>query len=186
MARYKEYNEKRVTEIAMQQFWSQGYNATSLTTLTEAMNINKFTFYDVFASKEKLLIRTMRHYYDHYYMPCVHQLQKDLDIPSYFLRLFSQKKDNLCGCYILSITSETGESIPEAVEILNKYINCLEEVTSGIVVHYKPDIPPNDLTLKVEQLLALLTAVPMMNSIKSSTECIAYAQNVLGRIELNN
>jgi TetR/AcrR family transcriptional repressor of nem operon len=62
MARKKEYNENEVVEKAMQQFWRNGYETTSMQILEKEMGINKFSIYASFGNKHGLFIESLKCY----------------------------------------------------------------------------------------------------------------------------
>ncbi len=184
MPRYKEYNRLRVTEKAMEQFWKHGYEASSLSVLTQKMNINKFTFYEAFESKEQLLLETMEHYYALHFHPLLTRLQSDHDLMHYFNEMLKPWKENFRGCYILTITAETGVNIPSAVDILKRYIQQLEMALLEAVSRAMPDSSKEQQEVKVRQLLALCTSIPLMYPVKPELSCLEYAGEVLGNIGL--
>ncbi|NBD24877.1 TetR/AcrR family transcriptional regulator [Paenibacillus glycinis] len=49
---------------ALELFWRKGYEGTSLSDLTEAMKINKSSFYATFESKERLFFKVLDYYFD--------------------------------------------------------------------------------------------------------------------------
>ena len=59
MSRTREFNEKAALQRAMHTFWSKGFEATSLSDLTEAMGIAKSSLYAAFGDKEKLFARAL-------------------------------------------------------------------------------------------------------------------------------
>lgn len=62
MGRPREFNEDEALEKAMQTFWSNGYDATSLADLTSAMGLSKSSLYDTFGSKHALFIAAVERY----------------------------------------------------------------------------------------------------------------------------
>lgn len=52
MGRRKEYQREKVIGMAMNTFWDKGFQATSLTDLTNATGLNKKTLYAEFESKQ--------------------------------------------------------------------------------------------------------------------------------------
>lgn len=186
MPRYKEYNETRVVEKAMNEFWTNGYGATSVSVLTQKMRINKFTFYEGFESKEQLLLRTMKYYYTQYFIRVLDQLRSEKDIIGFFVKILEPRENGLCGCYILSITAEIGDSIPEAVKILKEYIASVEEVLSTIAADVSPKASGKEHEVKVRQLIALFTSVPLIRSIKSKQSCLEYVREILTLMGMNN
>lgn len=62
MPRNKTYNEEDVVEKAMNVFWLNGYESTSMQMLEKAMGINKFSIYSSFESKHGLFLECLKHY----------------------------------------------------------------------------------------------------------------------------
>ncbi len=59
MARPTEFNRDRAVIAAMKLFWCQGYTATSLNHLLEAMGIGRSSFYAAFSDKRSLFIECL-------------------------------------------------------------------------------------------------------------------------------
>lgn len=62
MARPREFDIDEALEKAMQVFWTKGYEATSMSDLTEAMDLNKGSLYAAFGSKHDLFIAAIKRY----------------------------------------------------------------------------------------------------------------------------
>ncbi|WP_308993271.1 TetR/AcrR family transcriptional regulator [Mariniflexile litorale] len=62
MARKKEYLEAEVVEKAMNLFWRNGYETTSMQMLEKEMGINKFSIYSSFGSKHGLFLESLKCY----------------------------------------------------------------------------------------------------------------------------
>lgn len=56
------YDPEKVLDAAMEQFWSHGYEATSLQDLLGAMGLSKSSFYQAFGGKKELFLRCMERY----------------------------------------------------------------------------------------------------------------------------
>src|SRR5579862_1634896 len=62
MGRLREFNIDHALDAATELFWRKGYEATSLTDLTNAMGISPPSFYLAFQSKEELFLRIVQRY----------------------------------------------------------------------------------------------------------------------------
>lgn len=62
MARKREFDETEALNQAMQLFWVQGYEKTSMEDLVTSMGIHRKSIYDTFGNKHELFIRALEHY----------------------------------------------------------------------------------------------------------------------------
>jgi len=62
MARSKEFDQERALASAMDLFWRQGYENTSLEALMRVMGIAKQSLYDTFGDKRALYLKAMAFY----------------------------------------------------------------------------------------------------------------------------
>ncbi|RMA90128.1 TetR/AcrR family transcriptional regulator [Priestia megaterium] len=62
MARNKEFDEKEALRKAMELFWRQGYEKTSMQDLVNYMGVHRRSIYDTFGDKHTLFIRALSHY----------------------------------------------------------------------------------------------------------------------------
>lgn len=62
MPRQKEFDPDQALGDAMELFWEQGYEATSVQELVDRMGINRFSMYDTFGSKHELFVRAINRY----------------------------------------------------------------------------------------------------------------------------
>ncbi|NEA31888.1 TetR/AcrR family transcriptional regulator [Streptomyces sp. SID13031] len=63
--RPRTFDEGEALERAVEVFWRQGYEGTSITDLTTAMGVNKPSLYSVFGGKADLFRRAIGHYAEH-------------------------------------------------------------------------------------------------------------------------
>jgi TetR/AcrR family transcriptional repressor of nem operon len=64
MARTKEYDIDETLHKAMEAFWRNGYEATSVQDLVDATGVNRFSLYSAFGSKEGVLQAALDAYRD--------------------------------------------------------------------------------------------------------------------------
>ncbi len=62
MPRDKQFDVDEALDRALETFWAQGYEATSMDDLLKQMEINRGSFYDTFKSKHDVLIDSLKRY----------------------------------------------------------------------------------------------------------------------------
>lgn len=62
MARKREFDESEALRQAMQLFWVQGYEKTSMEELVNCMGVHRKSIYDTFGNKHELFIRVLEYY----------------------------------------------------------------------------------------------------------------------------
>ncbi len=62
MARPKAFNEEQVIDKAVEVFWANGYEATSMQDLVDAMGIQRGSLYAAFGSKQQLFLKSLKRY----------------------------------------------------------------------------------------------------------------------------
>lgn len=62
MARSKEFDVNHVLRKAMELFWQQGYEKTSMQDLVDCMGIHRRSIYDTFGDKRTLFLSALSHY----------------------------------------------------------------------------------------------------------------------------
>lgn len=62
MSRPRSFDEDEVLDRALDTFWRQGYEATSMQDLVDAMEISRASLYNAFGSKHALFIAVLKHY----------------------------------------------------------------------------------------------------------------------------
>jgi len=62
MPRPKSFDPDTVLAKAMGVFWEKGFDAASISDLTDAMGINRFSLYDTFGDKHELYLKTLDAY----------------------------------------------------------------------------------------------------------------------------
>ncbi|MEL7450779.1 MAG: TetR/AcrR family transcriptional regulator [Pseudomonadota bacterium] len=120
VGRHREFDKSEALREAMAVFWLHGYNATSMTHLTEAMGINKPSLYAAFGNKEKLFIAAIERYASEFASPQLAQLTADgLELRQRvrgFLTSVARlvtNPDLAGGCFIAASTSEmNGDGLP--------------------------------------------------------------------------
>ncbi|MGU3847152.1 TetR/AcrR family transcriptional regulator, partial [Vibrio diabolicus] len=85
-------------------FWRKGFANTSISDLTDELNINRFSLYNTYGDKQQLYYEALDTYLKKVSLPSLNDLeQDDASLPELesFLKSFAelQRKRN-CGCFI--------------------------------------------------------------------------------------
>ncbi|MEO6975570.1 MAG: TetR/AcrR family transcriptional regulator [Gallionella sp.] len=90
MARPVQFDRNDVLEKAMQAFWDQGYNATSMSDLVDATDLGPGSIYAAFHSKEGLFLAALDHYAEHS-MTKIERALTEADSPLEGIRSYFRK-----------------------------------------------------------------------------------------------
>ena len=115
--RPREFDFDRALESATQQFWSVGYEATSLQDLLRVMRLSKSSLYQTFGSKQALFIQCLDHYQQSMTAKLLDELSESTS-PKQFLRNFledvvaeagTKTKAGKKGCFLVNAANELSQ-----------------------------------------------------------------------------
>lgn len=134
MARPVEYDRNKVVNAALQLFWRDGYEATTIEKLLEVMELNRGSFYAAFGDKEGLFIEVLDCYMDQVLSVSEktiqaknHPLEAIYSFFEYFI-LLNDKEIRERGCLIFSTVSELCHTKPELASIAWRKGNILKNI----------------------------------------------------------
>ncbi len=134
MARKKEYNEDVVVEKAMNLFWKNGYETTSMQMLEKEMGINKFSIYSSFGNKRGLFLESLKSY-NKRVQSIFEELQNATngveDIKTFFYNSVSicNVAGNEKGCLVTNTYNEFSSKEDEIIkEQMSAFMNQLKEI----------------------------------------------------------
>ena len=115
MARKKEYIEDEVIDKAMNLFWQNGYENTSMQMLEKEMGINKFSIYASFGNKQGVFIKSLKAYKaksNVFFNKFKNASNGVEDIKQFFYDSVSTlyKEENQKGCFVTNTYNEFSES----------------------------------------------------------------------------
>lgn len=139
MPRTKKYNETEVIEKAMNLFWRNGYETTSMQMLEKEMGINKFSIYSSFGSKNGVFLESLK-CYKQKLNKLINELKSTqngiLGIKQYFYDFieFTKETEFGKGCLVTNTANEIGEDADEQIkESLAKFTNEVKLVFTNIL-----------------------------------------------------
>jgi len=178
MARPRSFDETQAVRDAVQVFWSNGYPATGVRELCEAMGIQSGSFYASFGSKSSLFVRAVGQY--------VHDLGLPDPSPAaaraYLERIAAERSPT--GCLLAISAAERHALEPDGqqavvaqVRRLERWLGaCLQNrapvdatrdarllatMAWGLQVQHRAGVSPTDLRGRVDHLAGLLELPPM-------------------------
>ena len=97
MPRPKSFDPEVVLTKAMGVFWDKGYDAASISDLTAAMGINRFSLYDTFGDKHTLYLKALESYEQSVLVPVVETIHafKSLDeMQEHFMGMIEYQREH--------------------------------------------------------------------------------------------
>jgi TetR/AcrR family transcriptional repressor of nem operon len=123
----KLFDQEQELQQAMELFWEKGYNATSLTDLTEKLKIGKGSFYDTFEGKRQLFDKAVERYRVANLQMLKQKISSEQDVPAGIKNLLESAMNEAFndvdrkGCFMANTCSEMGNHDMEIRELLIKH-----------------------------------------------------------------
>ncbi|MBO0345122.1 TetR/AcrR family transcriptional regulator [Roseibium limicola] len=138
--RPRAYDEDKVLDAALQVFWRQGYEATSLDDLTAATGLSRSSFYAAFGSKQGVLMAALKNYS----VSGLAQLQKLAELPGdqapmAMLEALSLPKEGPRGCLMVNCIAELAPHQEDVAELGRKHLRKIEELFAKAISPDDPD-----------------------------------------------
>lgn len=159
MARTKQYNEAEVVEKAMNLFWKNGYETTSMQMLEREMGINKFSIYSSFGNKHGLFLESLKLYKSNV-STVLDKLKKGTkgieDIKQFFYDSVSSsfKNDKAKGCFVTNTYNEFSDKEDECIQKqMNSFMDNLKSI---IIEKLEMDASKNEETITKQANYLLL------------------------------
>ena len=170
MARPREFDINEALSNAMSAFWSQGYEATSMTDLMEAMGLQKGSIYKAFGDKHNLYLQSLKHYLDKT-LDYHREKLEDVKRPKQAIKEWlAGGIGNCCansvnrGCLMINAISELSNKDSDVQVLTKDHINSLHQLLTATIrlgqtnEEIRTDIPAKDLAnLIIVNLIGILT-----------------------------
>ncbi|WP_405568888.1 TetR/AcrR family transcriptional regulator [Winogradskyella sp. Asnod2-B02-A] len=183
MPRTKKYNEEEVIEKAMNLFWRNGYETTSMQMLEKEMGINKFSIYSSFGSKNGVFLESLK-CYKQKLNKLINELKSTqkgiLGIKQYFYDFieFTKETEFGKGCLVTNTANEIGEDADEQIkESLAKFTNEVKLVFANIL---KQDKTKDIATIEQQAdfLIISMFGLSSATRIFNKTQLDNYIENI--------
>lgn len=141
MARPKAFDPEIALESALQLFWTQGYEQTSIQDLVEVMGINRGSLYDTFGDKHQLYRMAIDRYLDRYTLRTMRAAMATgayspmEQIHLLFDRLVEEGAgvNRNRGCFLTNTITELGNRDAEITEQVAEGVKRVEEILLDLV-----------------------------------------------------
>lgn len=134
VARTKEFVPERALERAMNLFWREGYEATSVQELLDAMGIGRGSLYDTFGDKHTLFLAALDRYKEAAESSTISMLEADGSSKGAIRAVFDGMVDELAGqeeprrgCLLTNSIVELAPHDAEVKERISRYVARMEE-----------------------------------------------------------
>ncbi|WP_417667209.1 TetR/AcrR family transcriptional regulator [Roseibium sp.] len=137
--RPRAFDEAEVLDAALQTFWRQGYEATSLDDLTAAMGLSRSSFYSAFGSKQGVFIAALKSYSEAA-LEALEQLSRDAgdDAVSTMMAALADPNGGPRGCMLVNCITELAPHQEEVAAIGRRHLERIEELFAQAI---SPDDP---------------------------------------------
>lgn len=170
MARPREFDIDEALENAMQAFWSHGYEATSLSDLMEAMDLQKGSIYKAFGDKHSLFIASLEHYLEDLLQFHKEYLEKAVSPKKGIITWLNTVFKTACGqsikrgCLMVNALNERAYRDEKVADLVNSHISKLSKLLSETIKRgqeleeFRDDLGSKDIAqLFIVTLLGMLT-----------------------------
>jgi TetR/AcrR family transcriptional regulator, transcriptional repressor for nem operon len=185
MARPREFDETTVLEAAMNCFWAQGFEQTSVRDLAERMGITGASLYNAFGDKRSLYRRAFVHYLAQTVRDRVRRLEKLpplTAIRTFFDEIIERSVDDeqRRGCMLINAALELAPYDAEFQKLVAEEMIFIEAFFRRCVDAGQQDgsvagvSPPDELA---KLLLSVLIGVRVLARTRPEREVLAGATN---------
>lgn len=181
MARKKEYSEDIVVAKAMNLFWRNGYETTSMHMLEKEMGINKFSIYASFGNKHGLFLESLKSY-KRKVNTVLEKFQNANngieDIKAFFYDSFAicNEEGNEKGCFLTNTYNEFSER--EDALINEQMVSFMSQLKELFIEKLKLDADKDEETIQKQANYLLLAkhGLAAASRVNSETEIKDYIE----------
>ena len=183
MARKKAYIEEEVIEKAMNIFWKNGYETTSMQMLEKEMGINKFSIYASFGNKNGVLLESIKCYkkkLNTLILKLLSSTNGINGIKDYFYDFiaFTKETEFGKGCLVTNTANELTDKADEQLKVV------LETFTTEIKEHFmkvlRKDTTKDEITVKQQGdfLIIAMFGLSSATRVFNSSQLKNYIENI--------
>lgn len=190
MGRKLEFSKDKALEQAMESFWAQGYDSTSMRDLAQRLNLHLGSVYNALGDKEQVFEQALRLYLKNQIIPRMHKLQHSEDPRAALQEFLStiaadcQKDSTSPGCFIMNSLLCITRINDNITATVNEYMKIQEDALSACIAsvqsngHISGDENPRQLA---RFIIASCKALHAMKKIGVNDDYIRDVQDSIAR-----
>lgn len=191
MARTKAFDRESVLEKAVELFWRQGFNGTSMQDLVDALGINRSSIYDTFGDKRTLFLEAFARYRQRGHAGVAPFFEDAASIRSGFQNFFlstislSLNDPDRKGCFAVNCTTEAEIDDVEMHQILKENQSALEQIfTTYLDLAVRNNELPADTNTPrlAHYFFSLYSGMQVTSKLKPTTEQVEFNVELALRI----
>ena len=179
MPRMKQFNEEAVLAKAMELFWKQGFNGTSMQELVEHLGINRASLYSTFGDKKALFDKAFAQYRANSAATINQCFENGNTLREKLLNMYTMVIDGAIGngeakgCFVVNAT---GELTPDNACMRNRLAENKKGFEDQFMQLLKEAVargelsPQKDLDGLVAMLIAIHNGLPMIAKVDPNRE----------------
>jgi TetR/AcrR family transcriptional repressor of nem operon len=149
MGRPASYDATAVEQAALEQFWSEGYKASSVDALVAATGLNKHSLYQAFGGKSGLFARALERYlaeYSQTFLAIFDSHRGYAALEKYLRTVLGRSEAR--GCLLVNAAVELGDTDPACHRLVSEYYARLERCFADAIRvgqqdgHIRPELAP--------------------------------------------
>jgi TetR/AcrR family transcriptional repressor of nem operon len=163
--RPREFDKDTALDAAMALFWRQGYEATSLDDLTQAMGLSRSSFYGCFGSKHDTLVAAVRRYAGLRLAQLEGRVAAEPDTGKALrsaVTALAGVGGGREGCFLINCTVELAPHDPEIESLSRQHLERLEAVVARLLARHVGAADTASVTAQARALLSLATGASVM------------------------
>ena len=178
-----QFDPDTALEAAMHQFWSKGYEHTSMQDLLTTMNLSKSSLYQAFGGKQPLFRRCVARYTDQFAL----RLREGLAaapggrafIEAFLHSVLDDVRDGPRGCLVMNTASEFAQSEPEIAQDVSQSIERFRAILRAAVERAQRE---GDIAAERDPAMLANYLVSSMSGLKTQAKAGADAETLKGII----
>ena len=138
MSRPREFDEDVALDAAMRCFWADGFAATSVRDLGDAMGLGQASVYNAFGGKRELFILCLDRYLDANMRARIARVEKAVPprkaIEAFLAEIVERSLESRLGCLLANAAQEVAPHDPEIADVIAGRLGELEAFFRRCVV----------------------------------------------------